>query len=123
MPNKVLALVTKKRLFYTRLVPDDGARANVCNIIILARHIAPGLDEIIDVEYRYPFSCVPSAPSYRATIMYCAKTFRYLCPSNMLIFRGHVCPRISLSLLFNRVILDGYNDEYESRLDGRFSVI
>lgn len=96
MPNKVRALVTKKRLFYTRLVPDDGARANVCNIIILARHIAPGLDEIIDVEYRYPFSCVPSAPSYRATIMYC--TFRYLCPSNMLIFRGRTLALASLSL-------------------------
>lgn len=78
VPNKVRALVTKKRLFYTRLVPDDGARTNVCNIIILARHIAPGLDEIIDVEYRYPFSCVPYGPSYRATIMYYTKTFRYL---------------------------------------------
>lgn len=40
-----------KRLFYTRLMPDDdedddvdgGARVNARNIMILARHVAPGL--------------------------------------------------------------------------------
>lgn len=57
-PYKVLLVLEReavsratKRLFYTRLMPDDdedddvdgGARVNARNIMILARHVAPGL--------------------------------------------------------------------------------
>lgn len=83
VPNKDRAVVTKKkkRLLYTATCARRRARANVCNIIILARHIAPGLvdvklDEIIDVEYIVIHFPVPYAPPYRATIMHCTKMFR-----------------------------------------------